>query len=147
MALSLAFGVLVDLDHFFDYWYLKRRFTFDRREFLRTRYWERSGRVFVLFHAFEYLPLLFLFWQAWKGRKWAVAATTAMSSHVLADHFVNELKPFGYFISYRLAKRFRADELIDRDKLHRMQRLRARRKQLAAEGRLSWPARAISLFI
>jgi membrane-bound metal-dependent hydrolase YbcI (DUF457 family) len=147
MALSLAFGVLVDLDHFIDYWYFKRHISFDLQEFLHSRYWEGSKRLFILFHAFEYLPLVFLFWQAWKGRRWAVAATAAMSSHVLADHFINELRPFGYFIVYRAAKGFRSEELIDWAKVRRLKELRARRKQRAEEGRLSWPERAIALFV
>jgi membrane-bound metal-dependent hydrolase YbcI (DUF457 family) len=146
-ALSLVFGVLVDLDHLIDYWYFKRRICFDLGEFLHSRYWEHSKRLFVLFHAFEYLPLVFFFWQAWKGRKWAVAATAAMSSHVLADHLINELKPLGYFISYRIAKRFRSDELIDWDKVRKVKARHAKRDQLAREGRLSWPARAMALFV
>lgn len=147
MALSLVFGVLVDLDHFIDYWYAKRRITFDLHEFLHSRYWEGSKRLFVLFHAFEYLPLVFLLWQAWKGRTWAVAATAAMSSHVLADHFINELGPLGYFILYRAANGFRADRLIDPKKVRRLKELRARRHQRELEGRLSWPERAMAMFV
>ena len=143
----MIFGVLVDLDHLIDYWYFKRRICFDRNEFLHSRYWERTGRLFVLFHAFEYLPLVFFFWQGWKGRKWAVAATAAMSSHVLADHFINELRPLGYFISYRLANGFRADRLIDPGKVARLKRKQAARSELAAQGRLPWWSRLASLFV
>ena len=67
MALSLAFGVLVDLDHFLDYWYSEGRICFDLKTFLATRYWRKSGRLFIVFHAFEYLPIVFLLWRAVKG--------------------------------------------------------------------------------
>lgn len=147
MVLSLGFGVLVDLDHFIDYWYSEGRVCFDLHTFLRTRYWKRSGRLFVLFHAFEYLPLVFLIWQAWKGRRWAVAATAAMSSHLLADHLVNELKPFGYFLLYRLAHGFKSDELLDWDRVHRIEAKYAERKTLAEQTRLSWPKRLVALFV
>ena len=78
MALSLGFGVLVDLDHFVDYWYSEGRVCFDWKTFMATRYWRKSGRLFILFHAFEYLPFVFLAWQALKGRRWAVAARSAV---------------------------------------------------------------------
>ncbi len=147
MVLSLAFGVLVDLDHFIDYWYSEKRICWDTRTFLRTRYWQKSGRLFILFHAFEYLPLVFFGWQAWKGRKWAIAATAAMSSHVLADHFVNELGPLGYFILYRAAHGFRAGELLDWDKVRRQNELWQERKRLAAEGKLPWYTGVVRLFV
>jgi len=147
MLLSLAFGVLVDLDHFVDYWYSEGRICFNLRTFLSTRYWQRSGRLFILFHAFEYLPLVFLFWQAYKGRKWAWAATAAMSSHVLADHFINELRPLGYFILYRLAHGFKADQLIDWHKVERLDAARAERNRAVEEGRLSRLSRMRSLFV
>ncbi|HLG69548.1 MAG TPA: hypothetical protein VK009_03895 [Chloroflexota bacterium] len=147
MALSLAFGVLVDLDHFIDYWYAEGRICFNLRTFLRTRYWERSGRLFVLFHAFEYLPIVFLVWQAWKGRRWAVAATAAMSSHLLADHLVNELKPLGYFLLYRVAHGFRADEILDWNRVHQLEERRRKAKQGPRAGRLSWPRRVMRLFV
>jgi hypothetical protein len=145
--ISVAFGVLVDLDHLFDYWYSERRLTWNTRTFMSTRYWRRSGRVFLLFHAFEHLPMVFLLWQAFKGRKWAVAATSAMSSHVLADHFVNELRPLGYFLSYRIAHRFRASEIMDWDKARRVEARRHEQKELKRRHQLTWYKRLIAWFI
>jgi len=147
MLVSLVFGVLIDLDHFVDYYYAERRPVFNLRDFLATRYWRKSGRVLVLFHAFEYLPLLFFVWQAWKGRRWAVAATSAMASHLVADHFANELKPLGYFISYRIKHGFRASELMDFDHDGRLQASRRRRAELARAGRLPLRDRLLSLFV
>lgn len=147
MVLSLAFGVFVDLDHLIDYWYSEGRICFDAHTFLRTRYWQKSGRLFVLFHAFEYLPIVFLVWHAFKGRRWAVAATAAMSSHLLADHLVNELKPLGYFLLYRLAHGFKADELLDWNRVHQMDEHRRQRRLREEEGRLAWPERLIGLFV
>ena len=147
MLLSLGFGVLVDLDHLIDYWYSERRITFDVHDFLATRYFRKSGRIFVLFHAFEYLPLVFLFWQGYKGRKWAVAATAAMSSHVLADHFINDLRPLGYFILYRLKHRFRAAELMDWERVERLEQDRSEREAKAKRGELTFRERLISLFV
>lgn len=147
LAISLAFGVLVDLDHLFDYFYAERRLTWDTKTFMRTRYWRRSGKIFVWFHAFEYLPLVFLTWQAFKGRKWAMAATSAMASHVLADHLVNELRPLGYFITYRIAHRFRADEILDWNRVRRIEERYRRRKELDQQAAVRWDKRLIRWFV
>lgn len=147
MVIALGFGVLIDLDHLFDYWYAQRRPQIDLAEFMTSRYWRRSGRLFVLFHAFEYLPFVFLAFQALKGRRWAMAATVAMSSHVLADHLANDLRPLGYFITYRIKHRFRAAEIIDMERATRLERLRAQRRRLAREGRLPLHQRLLSWFV
>ena len=147
MALSLGFGVLVDLDHFVDYWYSEGRVCFDWKTFMATRYWRKSGRLFILFHAFEYLPFVFLAWQALKGRRWAVAATAAMSSHIVADHLVNELRPLGYFILYRLAHGFRAAELMDPERVRRQEALLRERKRRAEQAPRPWYERLVRLFV
>ncbi len=147
LFISLLFGVLIDLDHLFDYFYATRRLTFNAGDFFKTRYWKISGRIFVIFHAFEYLPLVFFFWQGMKGRKWAVAATSAMSVHLVADHLVNELQPFGYFLIYRIAHRFRAAEILDLAKIRRMEGLRTEHKLLASQGKLPLMRRIVTFFV
>ncbi|MGH2366073.1 MAG: hypothetical protein ACRDHX_15675 [Chloroflexota bacterium] len=147
LVISLLFGVLVDLDHLFDYFYAERRLTFDLHEFLGTRYWKKSGRLFVLFHGFEYLPLVYFVWQGLKGHRWAVAATSAMSVHLLADHLLNELRPLGYFVLYRLAHGFRAADILDLPKSRRLEAARARREAQGRDGRLPLRGRVINFFV
>ncbi|MHB8620241.1 MAG: hypothetical protein ACYDAG_11855 [Chloroflexota bacterium] len=147
VAVSLVFGVLIDIDHLFDYFYAERKPRFSPREFLRTRYWRKSGRLFLLFHGFEYLPLVYLVWQSMRGRRWALAATSAMSIHLLADHLVNGLRPLGYFVSYRAAHRFRAAELLDFEAMAREDARHKRHQRLAAEGRLPLHSRLLDLIV
>ena len=116
-------------------------------EFLATRYWRKSGRIFILFHAFEYLPLVFFVWQGMKGRKWAVAATTAMASHVVADHFINDLKPLGYLITYRLKHGFRAAEIMDWERSERLLAMRQERQRRRQGRKLTLGERLVSLFV
>src|SRR5437588_3473376 len=101
MLLALAFGVLIDADHYLDYVHETGGFRVRFREAVSLPYSGMPERVFLLAHAFEYLPLVYFAWQATKGRTWALAATSAMTSHLLGDHAVNHLKPLGYFITYR----------------------------------------------
>ena len=147
MLISLVFGVLVDVDHFIDYWYSEGRVTFDLETFMGTRYFKKRGRIFVLFHAWEYLPLLYFLWQAWKGRKWAVAATAAMSTHVVFDHFLNDLKPLGYFLWWRIKHRFNAAVIIDWDKADEIDARHEDYKQRLKRGEVSLRERLTSLFV
>jgi len=147
MLISLVFGVLVDLDHLFDYWYSEGGLTFDLDTFMATRYFKKRGRIFVLFHAWEYLPLLYFVWQAWKGRKWAVAATAAMSTHVVFDHFLNDLKPLGYFLWWRLKHRFNAAVIIDWDKAEAIDARHRNYNERLQRGEVRLPERLASLFV
>ena len=143
---SLAFGVLLDLDHLIDYWYAERRLPRDLDDFRSGRYFVRSGRLFVLFHGYEYLPLLYLGWRALRGRQAALVAVGAVLLHLLADQLVNYLKPLGYFVSYRVAHRFRTAEIIDWDKRERLRPVRLERAQRVREGAASGCDRVLGVF-
>ncbi len=91
-ALALVTGVLMDIDHVFDYyqWYVKGR----------------PNRVFVFLHAWEYsaaglLTLALLFYHPL-----LLGVVLAHLAHVTADHLHNRLPPLAYFMTYRLLKRF-----------------------------------------
>jgi len=133
LLVSLVFGVLVDVDHGFDYLYSERRLNFNLREFLASRYWHKSGRIFILFHAFEYLPLVYFGWRM-KGRKWSTLAAAAMFIHVLIDLAVNDLRLLAYFIVYRVAHGFRAADVINFERRRHLDaRLRERESRRLAK--------------
>ena len=91
-VVALGVGVLIDVDHLFDFylWYLRRK----------------KGKIYLLFHAWEYsiagLLILGLVWY----HPVLLAAALAQLGHVAADHFHNRLAPWGYFITYRISVRF-----------------------------------------
>jgi membrane-bound metal-dependent hydrolase YbcI (DUF457 family) len=146
LLLALVFGVLIDVDHVLDYLYAHGPHL-DLRTFMDGQYEYKSKRVFVLLHAFEYLPLLYLFWNAYRGRKWAVAATAAMGSHIAADHLLNGVRPLSYFISYRLKHRFRAGAIIDPVARSHRKAYRAARRSRFKAGKATLADRASDLFI
>lgn len=89
---ALAFGVLIDIDHAFDYfnWFVRK----DPRHLL------------LIFHAWEYviagIAMLFVAWQ----QPVFIAAVLGYSVHVVADQVANRMHPMGYWISYRIYARF-----------------------------------------
>jgi len=105
-AACLASGVLIDLDHLLDYVLARRKLTFDLAELEHFCGKEKFSRLYILFHSYEFLALLWLaiwFWQlnfVWQGVAWGVTL------HLVLDQFVNPLKPLVYFFTYRLKHGF-----------------------------------------
>lgn len=95
-ALTLGFGVLMDVDHLYDIyrWYVKGQ----------------SNRAYILFHAWEYSVAGLVVLAAVYFHPLLLAAVAAHFAHVATDHFHNGLSRFAYFITYRVVKGFdRAD--------------------------------------
>lgn len=89
---ALGVGVLMDVDHLFDFyqWYIRGK----------------GNRIYLLLHAWEYsaigvIALLVAFYHPI-----FLALVLAHVAHVTTDHFHNRLAPWAYFMSYRIAKNF-----------------------------------------
>lgn len=91
-ALAVGVGVLMDLDHVYDYyqWYVKGR----------------RGRIYVVLHAWEYSAagLGVLATGIYHPFLWATVL--AHLAHVCTDQLSNDVSRFGYSIIYRLIKGF-----------------------------------------
>jgi hypothetical protein len=91
-ALAVGVGVLMDLDHVYDYyqWYVKGR----------------RDRLYVLLHAWEYsvAGLGLLAAGIYPPFLWAIVL--AHLAHVCTDQLFNDVSRFGYSIIYRLIKGF-----------------------------------------
>ena len=91
-AAAFGAGVLIDVDHLYDYYqrYVKRR----------------QDKVYVLFHAWEYsligLAILAVVYN--HPILWGVVL--GHLAHVTTDQLVNRLSTFGYSILYRISRRF-----------------------------------------
>ena len=96
-GITLGVGVLLDLDHLFDFlaWYVNPRQT----------------RVYFLLHAWEYglIGLAVLGWVYY--HPFFLAAVFAQLAHVATDHFHNGLSRWAYFVSYRIIVRFDAGRI------------------------------------
>ncbi len=99
-ALTLAVGVLMDVDHVFDYyhWYIRRR----------------QDKIYVLLHAWEYSIAGLALLASVFYHPLFLAAVAAHLSHVITDHLYNHMAPLGYSIVYRIVKRFDASVIAPR---------------------------------
>lgn len=101
-------GVLIDLDHLIDYYFAFGP-TFDLYYFTQGYQFLKSGKVYILFHGWEYafaLLVIFIFIRHYKILASVILAfTLAMITHLTIDTLTNEM----YFKSYFIVKRARVN--------------------------------------
>jgi hypothetical protein len=94
-------GVLIDLDHFVDYFSAQHRF--DLRLFFSTTYVE-DGKVYLFLHSWELIAFLFLL-GSWLHSAGVFLCAFSLAVHVAVDN-VQRQKPLVYFFIYRLINKF-----------------------------------------
>jgi len=111
-------GVLIDLDHFVDYFLYTKSFVFNLQEFLSGTFFRDAGKVYVFFHGYEYAIILFI--TAFiviraKGKSIfagiLMTMALSMSLHLLLDQFSYRPKPLAYSIAYRVLNNFDHDKI------------------------------------
>jgi len=97
-------GFLIDLDHFIDFWLYKRKITFSKEFF--SEYYKRFGRMYVLFHSFELVLMLWIFFLVFDFEIIGLGIILGMVSHLLMDLWGNPVHTLSYFFTYRFLKGF-----------------------------------------
>ena len=108
-------GFFIDLDHILEYFFVFG-LKFDLVDFLNGLQFLISDKIWLIFHAYEYFPLLILL--AYFLRKKEVLSffliTLAFAGfvHLISDSYINNFPPKNYSIIYRASKNFSAPELL-----------------------------------
>ena len=113
---ALAVGFFVDADHLIDY-FLHFGPKFVLQDFLNvTTYMGGSEKVYILFHGWEWLVILFLAGKylenKWKIKNLPLVLILAYFAHLIWDQYTASPHPLGYFFTFRLLNRF---DLIEYD--------------------------------
>lgn len=113
MPIAFLFGFFIDVDHLFDYLNWSRG-SFKLSEFFTPRLYVRgSKKVFVPFHGWEFLPLIWIVGRAIglrlgiSGFQWA--ASLAYFTHMVWDQITVNSNTLGYFFIYRLINKFKIE--------------------------------------
>ena len=91
-ATTLAVGVLMDVDHLYDYY----------QKFARGKH----GRIYVLFHGWEYSLVGLVIMSFFFHPPIFIAAVLGHLSHMITDQWHNSPAKRMYFITYRASKGF-----------------------------------------
>lgn len=108
---SFAAGVLVDLDHFIDY-YSDRGFTIKIKDMYDSFVRMEIGKLYLVLHSYELVIALWISACALSFPGIWVAVAIGMTQHIILDQMTNPLTPLSYFITYRMRKGFDRDLLI-----------------------------------
>lgn len=103
-AMTVILGVLVDFDHVFDY--IREEKKFDMKGMFIKSYAGDFERMYVIFHAWEYIPLSWIAGALAGNYTFSIVFSAAYFFHMLPDQLMNNVRPFGYFMTYRIMKKF-----------------------------------------
>ena len=115
VIITYFMGVLIDIDHLFDYFFYVSSFAyragwhFNLSEFLNPSvYVKPTGKVFVLLHGWEYLPILWFIAKKLKRKIPGIflALFFPYFCHLLIDQSPFVRATFAYFFFNRLINNF-----------------------------------------
>jgi hypothetical protein len=111
---SFLSGVAVDFDHFIDY-FLDFRWNFHLEYFKNGYEFVKTGRIFLLFHGWEYVAvLLVLFLVVRKVYLQAIFLGLALGLffHLVTDVIVDDVPITFYSVVYRVENNFEVKNLV-----------------------------------
>ncbi len=114
-AAAGAGGVLIDLDHIWDFyreWGVRGGLGRMSENFVHGRRHE-VARLYLLLHSWDVLLFLALLAVFGLGNFYLLSAVLGGAVHLLFDQFVNPVRPFSYFLAYRISRGFRRELLVD----------------------------------
>ena len=110
---SFVTGVFIDLDHLYDY-YREHGFTLNPMDVYRGCSEMDLTKVFLFFHSYELLAVLWVSIFVFSLSKLWVAGAIGLTQHMIFDQIFNPINKYGYFLSYRIAKGFDIDKILHR---------------------------------
>lgn len=109
-------GFLIDLDHVLEYFFVFGP-RFNVAYFIEGREFLVSDKIFIIFHAWEYIPILLVIAWCVRRRKsiyvFLLALTFGGMVHLTTDCFMNNYPPRNYSLIYRAAQGFSAPLLLN----------------------------------
>lgn len=117
-ALAFLINILLDADHLFDYW-LANGFDLDHKKFMNETvggnepgvYFRKSGKVVVLFHSWELLPLILAAAWAVNIPQLGISFVLGFVPHLLWDQITYAKKPLMYSFIFRAFHKFDLEKI------------------------------------
>lgn len=113
-------GIFIDVDHAFDYWVAKRKLPFNYDKLFRFCGMERGGKLFLIFHSYEFLALLWAGLFVFPFNVVGLGIAVGLTVHVIIDQLANPLRPWALFFVYRLKHHFEKECVFPKDYYQKM---------------------------
>ncbi|MBU1627062.1 hypothetical protein KKB18_06800 [bacterium] len=108
-------GVLIDLDHIFDFMVIHDVEEYSIKRFMKPHLWKRTNKIYLFFHSYEMLIPAWIIFYFTGLSNFGLAFTLGFLLHLWMDHFLNRdypIYPFSHFLIFKLSKHFKFDELF-----------------------------------
>jgi len=107
-------GFLVDADHFIDY-FANHPFTLSFKKIYKACRELEFKTLSLVFHSIELVVLIgacgILF-----DNKICIAVAVGLTNHLILDQIYNPVRPYSYFLIYRLLAGFKVESFVDEKK-------------------------------
>ena len=110
-TVSFFSGVLIDIDHVFDY-FLEFRKRFEVKEFFDVHHNRKILFFMAIFHSWELLALLSIcaFLMSWSP--WIVGTIIGFTQHIVLDQIFNKSCKWTYSFFWRMKNNFNFNNII-----------------------------------
>lgn len=109
ILVAVSAGFFVDIDHLIDYLSFKKT-NFDFSEFISGRHFDKSQKALLLFHSYEIVIILLIFYFVLSETLFLTLAL-ALLAHLLFDILHNRTSLAAYSFVYRASKKFNSNAL------------------------------------
>ena len=69
-------------------------------------------KLYVIFHSYEFVPLVWIIGVITGNYEFPAVFTIAYLFHMIPDQMANNVRPFGYFFTFRAIKNFDMDKVF-----------------------------------
>lgn len=108
----LLSGIFIDLDHLIEYFYHEKKFSIKRFFYIFYGNEYRLKKVFLLFHSYELLLIISACALFSSNKALFFGLFIGLGHHMLIDVLTNEIKPWKYFLLYRMFNKFDASKFF-----------------------------------
>lgn len=115
-AASFLAGVLIDADHFLDY-FLNRGFSYNLMEIYEVLDKSRIKKIFLILHSYELLAIFWVSIFLIPLNSLCLAMAIGFTQHIFFDQIFNPVNSRAYFLSYRIINKFDRDFIMNPAKM------------------------------
>lgn len=117
---SCLSAFMCDIDHVIEYgaYCIRYKVRPTIKEFFSGEYFEKKGRICIIFHAYEYLALLIIS-AIYSWNSVLVGTALGYALHLILDTIGNDCTFAGYCISYRINVGFKLDKICVKNRMMR----------------------------
>lgn len=102
--------ILIDIDHILDY-FITCGINVNIKQFFDISYKHQYKTLILFLHSYELIALLWYYLLFNPEKMWLTGLIFGFMVHLITDQLTNQIHLMGYFIIFRIFKKFKADNI------------------------------------